>query len=175
MKKSLFVLLLCVIFAGMSSCKKDHHPRENTKQKMQVVVDKIRKNLSDSLGISFPSLSLLIQTRTDKIFVSSRGEAGQVVTPDTYYRFASNTKTFTATAILNMWEDGWLDYKAKITEVIPGSKLTYVPASPEWNFPYKDDITIEQLLQHSAGVFDVDNDEVEGYNGMTYYRSYPEG
>ena len=168
MKKIFFSFLLCIFLASLSSCRKEHPPKDNASQKIQAAIDKIRKGLSDSLGISFPSLSLIIQTPKDKIFVSSRGEVGQVVTPNTYYRFASNTKTFTATAILNMWEDGWLDYKAKITDVIPGSKLTYVPASAEWDFPYKDDITIEQLLQHSAGVKDVDNDEIEGYNGMTY-------
>lgn len=168
MKKSFFSFLLCLLLASLTSCKKEHPPKEDARQKIQAAVDNIRKNLSDTLGISFPSLNLLIQTPTDKVFVSSRGEAGQVVTPDTYYRFASNTKNFTAASILNMWEDGWLDYKAKITDVIPGSKSTYVPATAEWDFPYKDDITIEQLLQHSAGVRDVDNDTFAIYNGMTY-------
>ena len=167
MKKSLFALLFCVIFAGLSSCKKEH-PREDSKKKIQFAVDKIRENMSDTLGISFPSLSLLIQTSMDKIFVSSRGESGQVVTPDTYYRFGSITKNFTSTAILNMWEDGWLDYKAKITDVIPGSKLTYVPSTADWDFPYKNEITIEQLMQNAAGVFDIDNDPVPGYNGLSY-------
>ncbi len=167
MKKSLLSLLLCVIFAGLSSCKKEP-PREDAKKKIQAAIDKIRKNLSDSLSISFPSISLIIQTPKEKIFVSSVGETGQIVTPDTYYRFASNTKTFTSTALLNMFEDGWLDYKAKITDVIPGSKLTYVPATADWDFPYKDEITIKQLMQHAAGVLDVDNDTLPGYNGLTY-------
>ena len=67
-----------------------------------------------------------------------------------------------------MFEDGWLDYKAKITDIIPDSKSPYVPATTGWDFPYKNEITIEQLLQHTAGVFDVDNDPVPGYNGLTY-------
>ncbi len=167
MKKFLFNTLLCATVAGLFSCQKPN-PTPNSKQKIQAAVDGIRKNLSDSLGISFPSLSLIIQTPTDKFFVTSTGSGAQVVTPDTYYRFASNTKPFTATAILNMFEDGWLDYKAKITDIIPGSKITYVPAEPGWDFPYKDDITIEQLLQHVAGVFDVDNDPVPGYGGLSY-------
>ncbi|MEO6000574.1 MAG: serine hydrolase domain-containing protein [Chitinophagaceae bacterium] len=167
MTKSVLSIFVCVCLASLSSCKKD--PPQHAKQaKIQAAINKIRMNLSDSLGISFPSLSLLIQTPTDKIFVSSVGESGQVVTPDTYYRFASNTKSFTATAILNMFEDGWLDYKSNITNVIPGTKLTYVPATDDWDFPYKNDITIEQLMQHSAGVFDVDNDPVPGNNGLTY-------
>jgi len=168
MQKSVLSFFLCIFFVSLVSCKKDNPNPDSNKKKIQAAVDKIRKNLSDSLGISFPSLSLIIQTPTDKIFVSSVGESGQVVTPDTYYRFASNTKNFTATAILNMFEDGWLDYKAKITDRIPGSKETYVPSTTDWDFPYKNEITIEQLLQHSAGVFDVDNDPVPGYNNLTY-------
>ena len=38
-----------------------------------------------------------------------------------------------------------------------------MPATSDWDFPNKNIITIEQLLQHSAGVFDVDNDPVPGY------------
>ncbi|HZG23902.1 MAG TPA: serine hydrolase domain-containing protein [Chitinophagaceae bacterium] len=167
MKKSSINLLLCFTFAGLFSCQKPK-PRDDSQQKIQAVVDKYRKKLSDSLGFSFPSLSLIIQTPTDKFFVTSTGDGGQVVTPDTYYRFASNTKPFTATAILNMYEDGWLDYKAKITDLVPGTKFPYVPATPGWDFPYKNEITIRQLLQHVAGVFDVDNEPVPGYNGLTY-------
>lgn len=168
MKRPLLTLLWCVLFVGSFSCKKEN-TNGNAKTKIQAAVDKIRNDLSDSLDIAFPSLSLIIQTPTDKIFVSSRGELGQVVTPETYYRFASNTKSFTATAILNMWEDGWLDYKAKITDLIPGSETAaYVPASADWNFPHINEITIEQLLQHAAGVFDVDNSPVPGYNGLSY-------
>jgi D-alanyl-D-alanine carboxypeptidase len=99
-----------------------------------------------------------LKSPKEKIFVSSVDSGNTELTADTYFRFASNTKNFTATAILNMYEDGWLDYKAKIKDTIPGSKMTYVPATVEWNIPFKNEITIEQLLQHSAGVFDVDND-----------------
>ena len=141
MKHASMSLLLCVLFAGLFCCQKPN-PRDDSQQKLQAVVDKYRKKLSDSLGSSFPSLSLIIQTPTDKIFVTSTGEGGQVVTADTYYRYASNTKPITAAAILNMYEDGWLDYKAKITDLIPGTKATYVPGTLEWNFPYKDEITI---------------------------------
>ncbi|MEO5893536.1 MAG: serine hydrolase domain-containing protein [Ferruginibacter sp.] len=168
MQKSVLSIFLCIFLLGLDSCKKGNPDPVTQKKMIQAAVDKIRSDLSDSLGFSFPSLSLLIQTPTDKIFVSSLGESGQVVTPQTYYRFASNTKSFTATAILNMFEDGWLDYKAKITDFIPGSKLPYVPATSAWNFPYKNEITIELLMQHAAGIFDVDNDAVPGYNGLSY-------
>jgi D-alanyl-D-alanine carboxypeptidase len=147
---------------------KDPVQQEIDKNKIQDAMDRIRKGLSASNGIEFPSISLLIETPAEKIFVSSVGESGQPVTPDTYYRFASNTKTFTATAILKLFEDEWLDYKAKIKDLIPGSKVPYVPDTAAWKFPYKDEITIEQLLQHTAGVYDVDNDAVPGYDDMSY-------
>jgi D-alanyl-D-alanine carboxypeptidase len=67
-----------------------------------------------------------------------------------------------------MWEEGWLNYKAKITDPIPGSEIPYVPTTADWDFPNKSEVTIVQLLQHAAGVFDVDNSPVPGYNGLSY-------
>jgi len=150
------------------SVSKDNSPSSDSQQKVQTAIDSVRRALSETLGIDYPYMNVLIQTPAEKIFVSSAANGNPPLTADTYFRFASNTKNFTAVAILNMYQDGWLDYKAKITDVIPGSNIPYVPATPEWDFSYKDDITIEQLMQHSAGVFDVDNDIVPGYDGETY-------
>ncbi len=88
--------------------------------------------------------------------------------PHTYFRFASTTKNFTATAILKMHQDGWLNYTDRIVNPIPGSAVPYVPSTPAWNIPYKDRITIRQLLQHNAGVYDVDNAPVPGCEGLSY-------
>ncbi|TKK65960.1 serine hydrolase [Ilyomonas limi] len=152
------------------SCAKNDSPAsdDDHQQKVQAAVDSVRLALSEKMSIDYPYINVIIQTPTEKIFVSSAAAGNQPLTADTYYRFASTTKNFTSAAILNMYEDGWLDYKAKITDTIPGSDTPYVPATPDWDFRYKNDITIEQLLQHSAGVFDVDNDTVPGYNGETY-------
>lgn len=165
-------ILYTIVFAFATqalSCKKNNSPSSpDDQQKVQAGVDSVRLALSQKMGVDYPYINVLIQTPTEKIFVSSAATGNQPLTADTYYRFASTTKNFTATAILNMYEDGWLDYKAKITDTIPGSHVTYVPGTPDWDFRYESEITIEQLLQHSAGVFDVDNDTVPGYNGETY-------
>lgn len=137
-------------------------------QRVQAAVDSVRLALSNDLSFPVPSMSVLIQTPTQKLFVCSAAQGVTPVTENTFFRFASNTKNFTATSILNMHEDGWLDYKARITDLIPGTNAPYVPATPDWNIPNKNRITIEQLLQHSAGVYDVDNDPVPGLNGETY-------
>lgn len=166
MKKSMFFFILLIMIAT-DACKKNDDVADK-QQKVLAAVENVRKLLADSLHTAVPSLNVLIQTPTDKIFVSAAADQGSQITSRTYFRYASMTKNFTSTAILNMYEAGWLNYKAKIIDPIPGSTTPYVPATADWDFPNKNVITIEQLLQHSAGVFDVDNDPVPGYNGLTY-------
>lgn len=136
--------------------------------RVQAAVDSVRRILEDSLGAPVPSMNVIIQTPSQTYFASSVTAGRQPLTPDTYFRFASNSKNFTATAVMKMHQDGWLDYKAKINDLIPGTNSPYVPNTADWAIPYKNQITIQQLLQHSAGVFDTDNDAVPGYNGESY-------
>jgi D-alanyl-D-alanine carboxypeptidase len=152
---------------GCSMINLDDHPILPA-QKVQQAVDKVRADLQNALQNQVPSLNVLIQTPSQKIFVSSVPPGGTPMTETTNFRFASNTKMFTATAIMHMHQTGWLNFKAHITDLIPGTSTPYVPNTPAWAFPYKNEITIEQLLQHSSGVFDVDNDPVPGFNGTSY-------
>ena len=153
----------------LSACEKDDNkPAVTVQEKMDAAVDSVRLALEADIGKTVPTLNVFIQTSEGTWFSSSAGQGYQPITSDTYFRFASNTKTFTSTAILNMQEDGWLNIEDKITDTIPGSNLPYVPASAAWNIPYKSEITIKMLLQHSAGVYDVDNDTVPGCNGDSY-------
>ncbi|MBD2755722.1 beta-lactamase family protein [Spirosoma sp. BT704] len=153
---------------GCSSVIHDHPPLLGSQLTVQQAVDKIRLGLEDSLRHPVPSLNVLIQTPNTRVFASSVPGGQSPVRETDHFRFASITKHFTATAMLNMHEDGWVNYKAKITDLIPGTQTPYVPNTSDWDFPYKNQITIEQLLQHRAGVFDVDNDSVPGYNRQSY-------
>ncbi|MCK8495580.1 MULTISPECIES: serine hydrolase domain-containing protein [Spirosoma] len=162
--------LLGLLTPGLISCSSvlDHRPLTGAQPTVQQAVDDVRLALEDSLRHPVPSLNVLIQTPTRRVFASSVPGGQPPVRETDNFRFASITKHFTATALLNMHEAGWIDYKAKITDLIPGTQTPYVPNTPEWGFPYKNQITIEQLLQHRAGVFDVDNDSVPGFNGHSY-------
>jgi D-alanyl-D-alanine carboxypeptidase len=160
--------LAALTTATILSCSENHNGTVTTSMRLQEAVDTIRKDLETRLGKTVPSINVLIDGPSGTYFTGSASEGNGGITQDTYFRFASNTKNFTATAILKMHEDGWLDYRAKITDIIPGSTLSYVPDTPEWNIPNKGIITIEQLLQHSAGVYDVSNGEVPGCGGLTY-------
>ncbi|QIP17314.1 beta-lactamase family protein [Spirosoma aureum] len=163
---------LAGLLFGCSFINLDDH-RNSLDLKVQQAVDKVRLELEKSLGNTVPSMNVYLQTPTHTYFASSVPAGRQPLTPTTVYRFASVTKNFTATAIMKMHQDGWLDYKALITGLIPGSNQPYVPASPDWDIPNKSLITIEQLLQHSAGVYDTDNDTIPELNSsyVNYYLS----
>jgi D-alanyl-D-alanine carboxypeptidase len=90
-----------------------------------------------------------------------------------HFRAASNTKTFTAAAIMLLHEQGHLNIDDPIVSRIPGSVSPYVPDTEQYNIPYKEMITIRQLLRHQAGVYDLGNDDVwescqEPYAGKNY-------
>ncbi len=69
------------------------------------------------------------------------------VTRDDHVRIASNTKTFVATAILQLVDDGQLGLDDTLESLIPG-----VPNGTE--------ITLRQVLGMSAGIYDFVNDPV---------------
>ena len=140
----------------------------NIQQNLDSAIVDLHSSLEKEIGYDVPSISVLIETPKGKYFTSAAGKNGKTITADTYFRFASNTKNFTATAILKMMQDGWLNINDKIIRNIPGSAIPYVPDNPEWSIPYKNEITIKELLQHNAGVFDVSNDEVPGCDGKSY-------
>lgn len=163
------VALGSVLFTACSSMLNDHPLTGPSNQsRVQEAVDGVRLALEKDLGNSVPSLNLYIQTPTEKIFASSVPAGATPYTENTNFRFASNTKTFTSTAILKMHQDGWLNIKAKITDNIPGTNTPYVPNTTAWEIPFKNEITIEQLLMHGAGVYDVDNNPVPGTDTLSY-------
>ena len=92
---------------------------------------------------------------------------------DNYFRAASTTKTFTAAAILLLHQESRLNIEDKITQAIPGKQIPYIPESADYAIPYKENITIRQLLDHTAGVFDVSNTPIPknisaDYAGLFY-------
>jgi len=70
-------------------------------------------------------------------------------------------------------QQGLLNIDDLIVSPIPGKRIPYVPDTKEYDIPYKEMITIRQLLRHQAGVFDVSNDDIpescqEPYAGKNY-------
>ena len=103
-------------------------------------------------------ISAYIETPAGIFFASSGMAAG--VDRNTRFRIASNTKTFTAAAIMLLHQQGLLNIDDTIGSLIPGTGAPYVPNTAPYNIPHKGSITIRQLLSHTAGVFDVTNAKI---------------
>jgi len=165
------LVFIFFLFLSLSACGSS---TPTAQEKINAAVETTHLAVEAQTGKIIPTLNIFIQTPGGSWFASSAGKGYQPITADTYFRFASNTKSFTSTAVLNMQEDGWLNIDHKITDTIPGGNIPYVPSTPAWNIPNKSQITIRMLLQHSAGVYDVDNDPVPGFEGESYtqYTQY---
>jgi CubicO group peptidase (beta-lactamase class C family) len=70
------------------------------------------------------------------------------ITEDTVFRIGSITKTFTAIAVMQLWEQGLVDLEAPANEYLRAYKL--VPAAASFR-----PATVRHLLTHTAGVPEV--------------------
>ena len=78
------------------------------------------------------------------------GDPAQPVTPRTLFHMASITKTFVATSVMQLWEEGKVDLDDPITKYVPYFRIDdtrYVK------------ITVRQMLSHSSGMPDVEDYE----------------
>ena len=71
--------------------------------------------------------------------------AGTPVTEDTVFRIGSITKTFTAIAVMQLFEQGLVDLDAPAGDYLRAYSL--IPAKPGHRPP-----TVRQLLTHTAGL-----------------------
>ena len=67
------------------------------------------------------------------------------ITKDTVFRIASISKTFTAIAVMQLWEQGLVDLDAPANTYLRAYKL--IPAKASWR-----PATVRHLLTHTAGV-----------------------
>jgi D-alanyl-D-alanine carboxypeptidase len=111
---------------------------------------KTAAKLPDNAGVV-----LCLESPKGKFTATAGLPAG--VNQNAHYRIASVSKTFTAAGIMLLDQQGKLKIDDFVTANMPGTNNPYLPASPSYAIPYKDQITIRQLLSHRAGVFDVFN------------------
>lgn len=122
----------------------------------------------------FPGgIALNVISGNESFFVGSG--MGTSLSAQVHFRAASCTKTFTATAILLLHQQGKLNINAHITDTIPGTSEPYVPNIPAYDIPNKSSITLLDLLRHRAGVYDISNETIPDtipanvpYKGMNY-------
>lgn len=93
-----------------------------------------------------PGAAVAITTRDSVLVILTRGaddlERGTPVTPQTLFQVGSLAKTITATALLQMREEGILDLDRPLSAWLPWFRVR-TPQSP---------ITLHHLLTHTAGL-----------------------
>jgi len=103
------------------------------------------------------------QVAYERAFGWSDKEAGRRMTADTIFRIASQTKALTSVAILSLMEEGKLSLPDPVSRFIPSYEKTTVLVRKEngatETVPAKRQITIRDLLSHTAGIsYGVDRD-----------------
>lgn len=99
---------------------------------------------------------------------------GENFTENTHFRGQSTTKSFTAAGIVLLFQKGLLSFESGITDMIPGKDIPYLPDTEDYNIPFKDQISIWQLLNHTAGVYDIVNHDEGEYFVDSIFEQNPE-
>lgn len=82
----------------------------------------------------------------------------QPLDADTHFRIGSVTKTFTAMALVQLYEDGDLDLEATVESLLPD-----VPIDNPWE--RSDPVRVRHLLEHTAGFDDMHFNETYVLDG----------
>ncbi|MCE1247617.1 MAG: beta-lactamase family protein [Firmicutes bacterium] len=164
----LFALLMgLLVFAGCSSGDSaGDNPDDIYSAKIQSVVS----DSWNSYKAGYPGIQggLAVRVLSDRGDYYAGADMPVSTNENTHFRAASITKTFTSAAIMLLQQRGLLNIDDKITGNIPGKSEPYLPDTSDYNIPYKSEITIKQLLQHRAGVFDVANDNIPEDSNVPY-------
>jgi CubicO group peptidase (beta-lactamase class C family) len=99
----------------------------------------------------WPTVGLAVGVVRDRSLETFHGQgfadiaSNTPITEDTVFRIASITKTFTAIAVMQLWEEGVVDLDAPANDYLDAYKL--VSANPGFR-----PATVRHLLTHTAGI-----------------------
>lgn len=112
---------------------------------LPATVEEFETYVNSFVGTRPPGLSIAIALGEDVIYEKEFGLAdgprGIPATPDTVYHWASVSKTVTATAIMQLREQGLIDLDVPVSDY-----LDYFPTQ------YPAPITVRHMLTHSTGL-----------------------
>ena len=115
-------------------------------QQLQQALDRARE------WSEAPGASVAIMSDGQLLWQGSSGladvESGLAVDENTLYSLASVTKTFTATMVLRLYEEGKVGLDDPIREYVP----PYMPSTEE--------VTVRELLGMTSGYYDVEGDPI---------------
>lgn len=143
--KNSIVLFVFLIF-GSSSCKKVNNSDNQINEKEKI--DQFIGTLVDRFQI--PGISIAVIKENTLFHKNAFGKVNindsQPLKTDNLFHFASVSKPFVATAIIQLVEEGKMKLDDKLTDILP-----YFSINDE---RYKE-ITIRNILNHTSGIGDV--------------------
>lgn len=152
-KLHLFIaLLLAVIITGCGSSEKQKAMSELS-EKLQALVN---SNIDGESEDPIHNAVLLVECPK----IKWKGAAGmadgkqEAMTADHKIKIASIAKTFTATLVLQLMEEGYLDLDDTIDEFLDNPIVKLDCLHVYEGIPYGRQITVEQLLSHTSGIKD---------------------
>ncbi len=138
---SMFLLPLSINASG-NDAKEINHLSDADRIKIEEYI----KEQMDKASI--PGLSVAIVKGEETVYQKGFGysdiKAQKPVTSESLFELGSNSKAFTALAILNLQEDGLIKLEDEVTKYIPWLVVKYQGKEVP--------ITLEQLLHHTSGV-----------------------
>lgn len=153
MVKKIFLYTTCfilVLAAGCSTSQKAAKPYD----KSFIEIETFLQSLIDTNGI--PGIAIAITVDHDIVYAKGFGvkniDTKEKLEPNNTFHIASVSKTFTATAVMQLYEKGKIDINKPLISYLPYFKLK--------DERYKD-ITIKQMLNHTSGMPDVEDYEWE--------------
>ena len=143
MKGFLTLLFLLVLFG----CKQPPS-QQSSENKLSSEIDSYLESLVNRLKI--PGLTVAATQNDTVIYTGAFGftniDTKQPMRAENVFHWASVSKTFVGTAIMQLVEKGKIDLDEKL--------VTYLPYFKQKD-PYYRDITIRQMLNHTSGIGDV--------------------
>jgi D-alanyl-D-alanine carboxypeptidase len=165
--KKLMICTGILLFFSMIflSCSKDEQQNKiltsNRKASLEKAADSV------FMAHSTPGMIALISVEGEGDYIIKRGVSniatGEPMNENNYFRIASNTKTFTGTAILILVDEGKIDLNKPISFYLP-----------KYNIPNGDIITIRMLGNMTSGLYDYtsDQDLWNSYIASNYTKSF---
>jgi D-alanyl-D-alanine carboxypeptidase len=175
--KYFYSYLIALTFTFCSSCSDEPDNTTISSNKIELIqqlIDSVRAD-SDAIGIF---LLIAVKASSDVLITSGSPDhnARSEFNLDYRFRTGSITKTFTASVILQLADQGKLSLSDKLSDF-------ELPKILMESIPYSDEITIEQLLNMTSGLFNYTEDnefqnlplhpfeEYENYQLISYIYS----
>jgi len=144
------VSLLCIIIISCSTANRAAKTGNHDFQEIETFL----QSLIDTGGI--PGIAIAITSGQDVVYDKGFGvtsiETKERLGPQHIFHVASVSKTFTATAVMQLYEKGKIDINKTL--------VTYLPYFKLGDERYKL-ITVKQMLNHTSGMPDVEDYEWE--------------